>query len=389
MPKKQNGWPGGVVPKPNFDRMLSHFAPVALDNQSLNALAERMVQRGMGYEEAQKLIDYLITKRNDPSWKWPRGTNFGEAKISLKSLLSEHVTGDPMAHYGADDIQVGDKVDVYLPDSFMSGETAVRVLELVDDVNEATGTLASDEDAAPGEQYYDFEGPGFVGDSEDEGEMVFSLHQVVPGSKEKYEAMMADDPYASQKNYDADNERDYNLGSISDYYDDNDKKQPTTWRAAPWGEGKTMKLTDLLDETFMKSPGKGTQPEPVTPEQAQKLLRMQVRTVDDIMSSLSPGQFKWLQKLDYPTVITALHAVAAGQEESPVVDDMADAEGPSARTAPSGRQFEGFDKFMDRISLQESHAANRKLMVVEDSPMRQRAMKHQERPAGRVVFKKR
>lgn len=50
-----------------------------------------------------------------------------------------------------------------------------------------------------------------------------------------------------------------------------------------------------------------------------------------------------------------------------------------------GESVNDFDKFMDKILIEEGH--NRvKPTVVEDSPMRKRAARHQERPLGRIRF---
>src|SRR5260221_1663833 len=57
----------------------------------------------------------------------------------------------------------------------------------------------------------------------------------------------------------------------------------------------------------------------------------------------------------------------------------------SARTAPSGRQFEGFDKFIDDILIKESRSPSVKTM--QDSPLRQRAARHQDRPANRTIIR--
>jgi len=76
-------------------------------------------------------------------------------------------------------IEVGDVVDV---DSDEMGTVSVRVIELVDDVNAHAG---EPDPRNPG----DFTGPGFVGEIDPEsgesGTLVFSLNQVVPGSKAK------------------------------------------------------------------------------------------------------------------------------------------------------------------------------------------------------------
>lgn len=86
----------------------------------------------------------------------------------------------------------------------------------------------------------------------------------------------------------------------------------------------------------------------------------------------------------------------AGAEE---VEEFEDELGPSARTAPSGRAFEGldpakrpvqeatsFDRFMDKIIIQESTSIQRPDTGLLDSAQRKRAMSHQERPLGRIRY---
>ena len=73
-------------------------------------------------------------------------------------------------------IEVGDLVDVDTNEDSFSG---VRVVELVDDVN----SVAGDPDLRDPSSFY---GPGFVGETRDGDELVFSLRQVVPGSKASY-----------------------------------------------------------------------------------------------------------------------------------------------------------------------------------------------------------
>jgi hypothetical protein len=75
------------------------------------------------------------------------------------------------------DIEVGDIVDVDADEIAYQG---VRVLELVPDVRQASGVLGDDE---PHDR--SFRGPGFLGKTE-EGDLLFSLRQVVSGSKDKY-----------------------------------------------------------------------------------------------------------------------------------------------------------------------------------------------------------
>ena len=66
------------------------------------------------------------------------------------------------------------------------------------------------------------------------------------------------------------------------------------------------------------------------------------------------------------------------------------AEGPDANDArhdmrkENPREGVGFDKYMDKILVQEGH--NRKVTKQEDSPQRRRQAVRQERPMGRVRF---
>lgn len=75
------------------------------------------------------------------------------------------------------DIEVGDVVDV---DADEFAYTGVRVLELVPDVRLASGVLGDDAPPSRG-----FHGPGFLGRTDD-GDLLFSFKQVVPGSTDSY-----------------------------------------------------------------------------------------------------------------------------------------------------------------------------------------------------------
>lgn len=300
-----------AVPK-NLDATLSYYPPYDFrSKQGLEQFFQQVMNQTQSYEAAWELVDYLKTKQSDPNWKWPRSAHNGgrdpetvaraeeedvgsartsgsgrpfEGKITLKSLLGEGYFPDTAQ------VQPGDKVDVYLPDSFMTQQSAVRVVELVDNVFDATGVEPAVDSNV--EDSIDFDGPGFVGefdeDSGEAGQLVFSLHQVVPGSKEKYESLMDDDPYMNQKNYDRET-YEGDPSTVSDYYDEDGARVPVPFRAYPV-ENKSL-------------------------------------------------------------------------------------------------ETESFDKFMDKIVIQESHNANRK-MIVEDSAMRIRAARHQERPAGRTRWSK-
>lgn len=112
-------------------------------------------------------------------------------KVTLRELraivrrLVEHQLDDEL-----NTVEVGDTVDVDVDEI---GILPVRVLELVDDVN----TVAGPEDSRkPGK----FSGPGFVGEIDPEsgesGRLVFSMNQVLPGSKAKgYFPKMGEDEY--------------------------------------------------------------------------------------------------------------------------------------------------------------------------------------------------
>jgi hypothetical protein len=259
--------------------------------QVLNTAKPKVYASYLTAEEA----DEDVSKRNEFK-------HMAEAKKkkSLKSLLETNFAGP---WNDTTQIVPGDKVDVYLPDSFTTSKSAVRVIELVDDVLNATGATAADSHELDS---IDFTGPGFVGefdeDSGESGQLVFSLHQIVPGSKEKYAALMDDDPYMNDANYERHAQYDDGNPKISDYYNDDDSPAAMKWRARPFGESKDI---------------------------------------------------------------------------------------PLPKGAPSDLSLEtkSFDKFMQKIMVQESHDANRKL-IVEDSAMRKRANRHQERPVGRIRWSK-
>jgi hypothetical protein len=91
----------------------------------------------------------------------------------LKKLIREALEDE------LNTIEVGDVVDVDVDEI---GTLPVRVLELVDDVNAVAGEPDPRNPDA-------FKGPGFVGEidpsSGESGTMVFSMNQVMPGSKAK------------------------------------------------------------------------------------------------------------------------------------------------------------------------------------------------------------
>jgi len=93
---------------------------------------------------------------------------------ALRKAIAEALENDDL-----NSIEVGDVVEVDLDEI---GILPVRVIELFDDVNAVAGGEAP---RNPGE----FSGPGFLGEIDPEsgesGRMVFSLNQVLPGSKAK------------------------------------------------------------------------------------------------------------------------------------------------------------------------------------------------------------
>ena len=119
-----------------------------------------------------------------------------------------------------DSLEVGDLVDV---DTEYMGVIPVRVLKFVDDVRVQVG-MPADEDLGPG--YEHFHGPGFVGEIESDyesGTMVFSLGQIVKGSKEKHHFP-----------------KDINdMGDVETYTD-------------RFGEGKVMKITEKQLRNLIK-----------------------------------------------------------------------------------------------------------------------------------------
>lgn len=94
----------------------------------------------------------------------------------LKRLIREETEADDL-----NTLEVGDMVDVDVDEI---GTLPVRVVELVDDVNVVAGPRGDPN--GPGAEFY---GPGFVGEidpaSGESGTLVFSMNQVMPGSKMK------------------------------------------------------------------------------------------------------------------------------------------------------------------------------------------------------------
>lgn len=111
--------------------------------------------------------------------------NVMKKQVTLKELrvivrrLVEATLDDELDHE-LNTVEVGDLVDVDVDEI---GTMSVRVIELVDDVNVAAG------EAAPTGPGADFSGPGFVGEIDprwgEGGTLVFSMNQVMPGSKMK------------------------------------------------------------------------------------------------------------------------------------------------------------------------------------------------------------
>jgi hypothetical protein len=104
--------------------------------------------------------------------------------LALRSMVQEALD----VENDVSTLEPGDMVDV------MGGETdysGVRVIELVDDVRDETGTPADEDDTHLGGS---FMGPGFIGQTDEGDELVFSMEQIVPGSKAKYYFPIEDEP---------------------------------------------------------------------------------------------------------------------------------------------------------------------------------------------------
>lgn len=102
----------------------------------------------------------------------------------LKRLVREAAESEGDGDGDLNTLEVGDMVDV---DNDLIGTVPVRILGFVDDVRKAVG-MPDDEHVHPGDEL--FKGPGFEGEidpsSGESGKLVFSLDQVMPGSKAKY-----------------------------------------------------------------------------------------------------------------------------------------------------------------------------------------------------------
>lgn len=98
-----------------------------------------------------------------------------ELRVIVRRLVENEIEDE------LERVEVGDMVDVDVDEI---GTLPVRVIELVDDVNAAAGPRG--EPNGPGAEFY---GPGFVGEidpaSGESGTLVFSMNQVMPGSKMK------------------------------------------------------------------------------------------------------------------------------------------------------------------------------------------------------------
>jgi len=107
--------------------------------------------------------------------------SLGELRETIRRLVENELDDE------LNTVEVGDLVDVDVDEI---GTLPVRVIELLDDVRDATGFVPNDPSQRPNKYMDDmFEGPGFVGEidptSGESGQMVFSLKQVMPGSKMK------------------------------------------------------------------------------------------------------------------------------------------------------------------------------------------------------------
>lgn len=84
-----------------IESFLSGFPQVALTTQGLEQLFDTIVKRTHSYDMAFEVVDYLKTKRNDKSWKWP--VREGRAR-----KLSDLFTRGSLARFLREDAQEGD-----------------------------------------------------------------------------------------------------------------------------------------------------------------------------------------------------------------------------------------------------------------------------------------
>ena len=107
---------------------------------------------------------------------------------NLKRVIKEAIEMSELDQSDSEDIQVGDLVDVDL--EYEGVQKKIRVERMIPDVNQKFSDSRLEAEIEP----YNFHGPGFIGISEDESGSdwnkgargIFSLLQVVPGSKLKY-----------------------------------------------------------------------------------------------------------------------------------------------------------------------------------------------------------
>lgn len=60
---------------------------------------------------------------------------------------------------------------------------------------------------------------------------------------------------------------------------------------------------------------------------------------------------------------------------------------PGCSCRSSMEEGVSFDKFMDTILVKEGSVVSRKMRTLNDSPQRERARKHQEKPLNRITYR--
>lgn len=402
----------------------------------------------------QEPIPSMVGYGHDESW-----TCNDCGKTSFTTEL-----GESRLFETTETVEVGDLVDVDAEESAWAG---VRVLELVDDVNDRAGPPDPRNPTS-------FTGPGFVGQLPDEeGELVFSFNQVVPGSKDKYGVMSDEDPYFD------------NYATHSDYFDADGGHASLPWRGGARVEGKqamtnesTSRHNVANDYAYRQVQGslkrRGAEvtvsPDGLTvtghfsdPNDAHvawlalgekypnsgpnavhtiqsgrtlefrfEALKESIRNQRNESKQMNEAESPWDAALakalhnvtidgadDYEELVARdevvhwmhgnqildirnekdrqgarqfsqkLGELMGDRELSPEAQEFLYQEFPEAMSAlEMGLGESSFDRFMDRIVIQESHAANRKLNVVDDSPQRARAQRYQDRPANKTRWGK-
>jgi hypothetical protein len=151
-------------------------------NQVFQAPADTKTEPGKAYPMKSHGNNLMVAApgRNqmwEPVNHEPKATKGAKKEGLLRMFVREAIESSEInVDDDVNSIEVGDVVDV---DVTEMGIEKVRVVSLVDDVNAEAGE--------PDERDPEtFTGPGFIGVDEHGDELVYSLNQVVQGSKAKY-----------------------------------------------------------------------------------------------------------------------------------------------------------------------------------------------------------